>query len=216
MRFRSPLSDGITLTFVACIIFGAVGLSSAILVNGAEHPDEQNKNYNVEPWPYEYKKYHNEHLNFSFEYPGQWEIKEDVKGGGVTIAPKLGPNLPRIGVRSAEVQLDQGGTPRTLEEDFETSLELLKGYRFDATHHIEKVRIVKREPTTFQGLPAIFRKVTYTVGGKNWVDEGFILRGEDNHYSFGVAVICRGEELPAFQAVFDTVIRSFRFSEPLK
>jgi hypothetical protein len=214
MRFRAYLSG---FLFLACV--AAAGFRFVTPLNRAKHSNDQNRSESREIQQYKYKEYHNERFNFSFEYPQGWEINEAVDGGGVTVGPKLGPYLqysPTIGVRVAEVGVRQDGTPRTLEEDYETSLGSLKKYRLDETHHVSNVKVVKKESTTFQGLPAIFRKVTFNVDGQSWVDEGIMLHGKDEHYSFGVALICSSQQLPSFQPVYDEAVRTFQFLEPLK
>jgi hypothetical protein len=190
-RFQVLRSWRFDFVFLACLISSLAGFNLRSRQTAPKYLNDPNRSNSQESEQYEYRKYRNERFNFTFEYPRQWEIIKALNGGGARIAPKEGPHPSRIDAAGSVVQADQHGTPRTLEEDFEFSLESLKKYRPHAAHKITNVTLVKKELTTFQGLPAIFSKIAFDIDGQTWMEEGLTFHDRDDRYRYDVGITCR-------------------------
>ena len=155
-----------------------------------------------------YQRYRNVRFGYSFEYPKQWILNEALDGGGVSVAPNQGANLPRIGVSGFPVQASSTGKSRTLEEDFDSMMRAMQKKR--PSHGIESFALVKKESAHVQGLPANAYAMTYTRDGQSWVEEGLLVHDSHDAVAFNLGFDCRPDELAAFRTVFDKVIRTFR------
>lgn len=162
------------------------------------------------------REYHNERYDFSFQYPAQWEINEALNGGGVTIAPKQGPYLPKIGVGGEVVQANGAGHSRTLEEDFESHLASMRKWRPHAEQHIRNILVQKKEAISFQGVEAIASTITYDIGDQSWVDIGIFFHTQDDHYAFSIELHCESDKTAVFQPVYDKIVQTFRILGPPK
>jgi hypothetical protein len=174
----------------------------------------QSKTGDKAPSLQKYKEYHNDRFNFSFRYPEPWLINEALNGGGVEIALKHGPDLPRISVSGTVVQADKAGHVLSLEEDFESGLASMRKWRPNANQHIENVVVAKKEVTKFQGLPAIAGSITYDMDGQGWIQEGIMFHSQDDKYSFGIWASCQTESVRVFLPVYDEIVRTFRLRGP--
>ena len=156
------------------------------------------------------KLYYNKNFAFCVDSPADWSYADSFTRNGAIFAPKRlgGVSLPpRISVGAYVDQPSESGNgAQTLDENIQSSIESLRkhGSAID-------VLILKTKEIILQNLPARSLTLEYrdAKSGQQWFKEEIDLMNEKKIVYF-LELECSPKDAAPLQAVFDSLIHSFR------
>jgi len=163
------------------------------------------------------RNYCNKHFNFAFQYPAQWSIYNGFDGNGVSIYP---PSIEKGVWRSTISVGGSIGQPsevdsvhlQTLQEDYESRVRAMRV----GPASVRNIKVVSREVTTVESLPAIISTVEFDRGNPNqsWVLKQILIHSRDDRVSYHLSLMCKPKDLPVLTQSFTEVVETFRILGP--
>jgi PsbP len=149
-----------------------------------------------------WKRYTDADQGFCVAYPNRWIREQASDGSGVSFHT----GIKRFSLPTGEIDVTAttpGDDPAAL---LRAHLEGVKKFV-----HADEIELTEQRSLTLDGTPAMFAKDHYhdPMEKAEWHEE--MILASHNGKLYRLEMVCRADELPRFEAMFEHLVQSFEF-----